>query len=56
MILGRQEAEEFLFREALLLDRGDWDAWLDLYLPDAVFWMPAWRDESVPTADPDSEL
>jgi benzoate/toluate 1,2-dioxygenase subunit beta len=56
MSLSRQEAEEFLYREALLLDRGDWDEWLELYLPDAIFWMPAWRDESVPTADPDSEL
>ena len=56
MSLGRQQAEEFLYREALLLDSGDWDAWLDLYVPDAIFWMPAWRDEIVPTADPDSEL
>jgi len=54
--LARPEAEELLYREALLLDRGEWDAWLDLYLPDAVFWMPAWRDETEPTADPDSEL
>jgi len=56
MTLTRQEAEEFLYREALLLDSGEWDAWLDLYLADAIFWMPAWRDETVPTADPDSEL
>lgn len=56
MNLNRQEAEEFLYREALLLDRGDWDEWLELYAPDAIFWMPAWRDETHPTADPDSEL
>jgi len=56
MSLSRQEAEEFLYREALLLDRGDWDAWLELYLPDAIFWMPAWRDETRPTGDPDGEL
>jgi len=56
MSLSRQQAEEFLYREALLLDRGDWDEWLDLYAPDAIFWMPAWRDESAPTADPDREL
>ena len=54
--LTRAQAEEFLYREALLLDRGEWDAWLDLYLLDAVFWMPAWRDETTPTSDPDSEL
>lgn len=50
------EAAAFLYREALWLDRGEWDAWLDLYLPDAVFWMPAWRDETTPTADPEREL
>jgi len=56
MSLSGQEAEEFLYREALLLDRGDWDAWLELYLPDAIFWMPAWRDETDATGDPDGEL
>jgi benzoate/toluate 1,2-dioxygenase beta subunit len=54
--LTRAEAEELLYREALYLDSGNWDAWLDLYLPDAVFWVPAWRDETTPTADPDREL
>jgi benzoate/toluate 1,2-dioxygenase subunit beta len=50
------EAGELLTREALCLDRGQWDDWLALYTEDAVFWMPAWRSESEPTADPDSEL
>jgi 3-phenylpropionate/cinnamic acid dioxygenase small subunit len=54
--LTRAEAEGLLYREALYLDSGNWDAWLDLYLPDAVFWVPAWRDETTPTADPDREL
>jgi len=55
-VLTRQEAEDLAYREALLLDRFDWPAWLELYLEDAVFWVPAWRDESTPTADPDREL
>ena len=55
-VLTRSEAEELACREALALDRGDWDRWLALYLEDAVFWVPAWRDETTPTADPDSEL
>ena len=55
-LLTRADAEDLLYREALLLDRRDWDAWLDLYAEDAVFWMPAWRDEMEPTTDPDSEL
>jgi len=54
--LSRAEAEEFLYREALLLDRREWDAWLALYEPDCVYWMPAWRDETTPTEDPDGEL
>ena len=49
MTMTRHEAEELLYREALLLDRGEWDEWLDLYLPDALFWMPSWRDETSPT-------
>jgi len=55
-MIDRAAAEEFLFREALLLDRRDWDAWLALYAEDAVFWIPAWRDEVSPTEDPDREL
>ncbi len=54
--IHRDTAEEFLFREALLLDRRDWDAWLALYAEDAVFWMPAWKSEADQTDDPDREL
>jgi len=54
--LTRAEAEDLLSREALYLDRRDWDAWLALYTETAVFWMPAWRDETEPTADPECEL
>jgi 3-phenylpropionate/cinnamic acid dioxygenase small subunit len=54
--IDKSAAEELLFREALHLDRRDWDAWLALYAEDAVFWVPAWRDEASPTEDPDSEL
>jgi 3-phenylpropionate/cinnamic acid dioxygenase small subunit len=55
-LLTRAEAEDLLYREAFLLDTGDWDAWLALFTPDVVFWMPAWRDETTQTADPDAEL
>ena len=54
--LTRAEAEDLLYREAALLDEGAWDDWLALYTEDALFWMPAWRDELTPTADPDREL
>lgn len=49
-------AAQFLYREAALLDRGAFEDWLDLYTPDCVFWMPAWRDDGTPTEDPDREL
>ena len=55
-MLSRADAEDLLYREAALLDEGVWDDWLALYTEDAVFWMPAWRDEETPTSDPDSEL
>ena len=54
--LGSADAAAFLYREALLLDRGDYDAWLELYTPDCLFWMPAWRDDGTQTEDPDREL
>jgi len=54
--LSRADAEDLLYREAALLDEGAWDEWLALYTEDAIFWMPAWRDEETPAGDPDTEL
>ena len=54
--LGPIEAAAFLAREALLLDRLDFDPWLALYTSDCLFWMPAWRDDGTQTEDPDREL
>lgn len=51
-----RDAEALVYREALHLDRREWDAWLSLYTEDAIFWMPAWRDETSLTEDPDAEL
>jgi 3-phenylpropionate/cinnamic acid dioxygenase small subunit len=54
--LGASEAAQLLYREADLLDRRDFDNWLELYTPDCVFWMPAWRDDGTQTEDPEKEL
>lgn len=54
--LGQTAAAAFLYREALLLDKSDFDAWLNLYVADCVFWIPAWRDDGTQTADPEREL
>lgn len=50
------EFAELLAREALLLDRGAFQEWLELYTLDCLFWMPAWRDDGTQTDDPDREL
>lgn len=54
--LPQADAAAFLYREALYLDSGDYDAWLALYTADCLFWMPAWRDDGTQTEDPDREL
>ncbi len=54
--MTREQAEELLYLEALLIDTGRFDEWLDLFTGDVEFWMPAWRDEVTLTDDPDREL
>jgi len=49
-------ATDLLYREALYLDERRWEDWLALYHPDAVFWVPAWKNESSYTADPENEI
>jgi 3-phenylpropionate/cinnamic acid dioxygenase small subunit len=55
-VLSTGDAAAFLYREALFLDRLDFDSWLSLYTPDCLFWMPAWRDDGTQTEDPEREL
>ena len=52
----RNRVEDLLFREAALLDEKKWQAWLQLYVEDAVFWMPAWTSEYELTVDPELGL
>jgi 3-phenylpropionate/cinnamic acid dioxygenase small subunit len=49
-------ATELLIHEGRLLDQRDWSAWLALYAADAVYWVPAWRNEGEETADPEREV
>jgi 3-phenylpropionate/cinnamic acid dioxygenase small subunit len=49
-------ASDLICQEAALLDRRDWTTWLGLYCEDAVYWIPAWRDENVLIEDPDREV
>ena len=56
MTITHEALQAFLHREARLLDEKQWDAWLQLYAPDAVFWMPAWDDDGALTTDPQREI
>ena len=39
--------QKVLIEEARLLDEREWDAWLDMLLPEAEYWMPyEWRQDS----------
>ena len=40
--------EEFLYREAGLLDRPNLDEWIQLYTEDGTYWMPAIEDQADP--------
>jgi 3-phenylpropionate/cinnamic acid dioxygenase small subunit len=50
------QAAAFLFQEARYLDRHQWDAWVAMYREDAVYWLPAWRDEYETVTDPQTEV
>jgi 3-phenylpropionate/cinnamic acid dioxygenase small subunit len=46
--ISRAEIEAFLFTEARFADAGDYDAWLSLWTDDALYWIPANRDDYDP--------
>ena len=52
----RESVQDFLMLEARLLDRKDWDGWLDLYVRDAEYWVPAWDSEHESTRDPNLDV
>jgi 3-phenylpropionate/cinnamic acid dioxygenase small subunit len=49
-------ASQLLFREAHYIDSQLWDEWLALFTEDCEFWVPAWKAEHTPTANPKTEL
>lgn len=46
--ITRADAEDLLFREARLLDKLRLEEWLELYTPDAIYWIPI--DEDAPVS------
>ena len=53
-LLLRQEVEDFLYREAELLDERRYEEWLDLFTEDAHYFMPMRRN--VPADEPAREF
>ena len=48
-----KKIEELIFLEADLLDRKQWQIWLDLYTSDCVIWIPTWDTEESLVEDPE---
>lgn len=46
---GREEVESFLYREAGLLDGRRFEQWLELFLPDAIYWIVGLDGEEPPS-------
>ena len=49
-------ASDIVYREARLLDSGQWADWVAMYGDDAVYWVPAWLDEYDTTSDPNTQV
>lgn len=43
--------EQFLYREARLMDEGHYREWLSLWADDAIYWVPCSEEDSDPTRD-----
>ena len=54
--LSVEDVQQFLYREARFLDDKDWESWLELYAPDAEFWMPSWDDDDQLVTDPQTQI
>ena len=42
----QREVEQFLYGQAELLDGKHWQAWIDLFAPDGVYWMPVTPEQT----------
>ena len=40
MVISRNEAEDYLYREAAILDQREYDRWLTLFTDDGIYWLP----------------
>lgn len=49
--VDRQEVENFLFKEARLLDQGQFNDWLELFTDDTIYWAPCNRYDIDPSQE-----
>ncbi len=54
--LSIEDVRQFLALEARYLDDKQWSEWLELYAPEAEFWMPSWDDDETLVTDPQTEI
>lgn len=50
------QAAALVAREGWLLDQQDWDAWLDLYLPEAEYWLPTYLENGSLCSNPMEQI
>jgi 3-phenylpropionate/cinnamic acid dioxygenase small subunit len=48
----QREAEQFLYRQAELLDGKAWQDYIDLFAPEGVYWMPAHPQQTTGDGEP----
>lgn len=48
MASDQTKIEQFLYKEAMYLDRGLYDEWLDLFTDDGLYWVPATPEQEDP--------
>jgi benzoate/toluate 1,2-dioxygenase beta subunit len=49
--MTRTDIEQFLYREACLMDEHRYQEWLSLWTDDAIYWVPCSRDAVDPTRE-----
>src|SRR3546814_15489501 len=54
-LITQNAIEQFLYREARLLDDREFEKWLECYADDCEYWMPAWDDDRL-SEDPQTEI
>lgn len=50
------EVEQFIYREAAMVDQSRWHEWLEMYTEEMIYWAPSWVNENEMTTDPETEV